>query len=105
MANTKHIKLDDLRPCAKCGDTVVPILYAVEVTQGIIDAKAVNTTLGLAQMMGGNMRIATVMGPNADAVIELSTCRFFMCQMCFVSTLGSEWDGAIKSEPGSPCPT
>ncbi|NJN54002.1 MAG: hypothetical protein HC804_04120 [Anaerolineae bacterium] len=66
-------KTTDLKPCDNCGGPVAPIFYRAELKfrQVMIDMTAVNQVMGTAQILGGNMRLASVMSPNQDILIEL----------------------------------
>jgi hypothetical protein len=80
------MKMKDLRPCDKCGGQIVPVFHIVEVTQAIVDARAVNREYGMVQVMGGSVALASIMGVNEDVVkmVPHST-TLILCQDCGLS--------------------
>lgn len=82
------MKMKDLRGCDRCGGSILPVFHIVEVTQAIVNAKAVNRELGMIQMMGGSMGLARVMGVDEDVVTKVPhSTTLFLCQDC---SLGDE---------------
>lgn len=85
------MKLSELRPCDNCGGPLAPpnVFYVVRMSLALILPGAVNTVLGMTQMFNGNLQLAEVMAPEADAAIiagdeepELMS-EFILCQKCF----------------------
>ena len=84
------MKLSELKPCAACHGKLAPIWYVMRISQAMLNPRAANQTLGLAQMFGGNLALAEVMSPQPDCVLvmgdvepELMT-EIAICQECFM---------------------
>lgn len=61
------MKITELKPCEYCGGPVVPFIHEVTVKRIFIKPDAVNRTLGLSQMLGGNaLGLAEVMRDEDD---------------------------------------
>ena len=82
------MKTSELRPCDKCGGSIMPIFYRlkIEFRQLAIDQAAVNEVVGTAKIYGGNMAMGSIMSPNRDATVEMPGYRIdkdiFLCQSC-----------------------
>jgi hypothetical protein len=94
----KGMKLSEIRPCDACGGTIVPMFYVLRLSMAMFKPQAVNTTMGLMQMFGGNLALAEVMSSQPDAVTvmgdenpELMT-EIIICQECL---LGKPLDMAL----------
>lgn len=77
--------------CAHCdqkiGSTGIPLFYTVTIARHGIDVAAVRAQAGL-EMMLGNVRLAQVMGPNADmthTIMEPATIT--ICERCSTADL------------------
>jgi hypothetical protein len=84
------MKLSEIRPCDNCGKPIAPMFYVVRFSVAMFDAKAVNATMGLAQMFGGQLGIAEAMTSRPDAVSvamdkqpDLMT-ELLICNDCFL---------------------
>jgi len=82
-----QMKLSELKPCFKCGGTVNPFFYQVDLTHIMIDAGKANQALGFAQSMQ-SLRLAEVMGPFDDVTKEIASHKFVLCQACCIEALG-----------------
>lgn len=95
---TSNIALKDLRPCDFCGQPLTrsimgdginnsPMFYQIEIKTVILNAGAINEQLGLAQMLGGSMRLAEVMGARGGEAAQVleepdAVTKLFQCQVC-----------------------
>lgn len=81
------MKMQDLRPCDKCGGEIVPVFHIVEVTQAIVDGAAVNREYATAQMMGGSITLASILGANENVVkLVPHSTKVILCQDCGMSS-------------------
>ena len=84
------MKLSELKPCAACHGKIAPIWYVVRISQAMLNPRAANQTLGLAQMFGGNLALAEVMSPQPDCVLVMGDAEpglmteLSICQNCFL---------------------
>lgn len=81
------MRLSQIQKCAKCGEGLLkcglPITVRFEVQSEKFDEDNIRRAHGMEQMMGGNVAIARVMGPdyelsspNADPV------KGYLCMQC-----------------------
>jgi len=66
--------LSTLRPCDVCNGAHHGVFWEIDVRLGFVETTALNQTLGLAQMLGGSLRLAEAFGP-ADAVMSAPSRR------------------------------
>ncbi len=91
------MKLSEIHPCDNCTGQIVPQFYLLRVSLAIVDAKAMNQVMGLAQQLGGGVNdpkclaIAETMASRPDVFIiagekepSLMT-DVFICEKCFLS--------------------
>ncbi len=80
------MKMKDLRPCDKCGGQIAPVFHVVEVTQAIVDGAAASREYATAQMMGGSITLASILGANENVVkLVPHSTKLFLCQECAMS--------------------
>lgn len=88
------MKLSEMKPCAKCGGKIAPIIYRVTVERHFVNVQAVNTTLGLTQMFNGNLALAEVMTSQPDATQLVDTNTALFCQDCGIGV----WSDVLPPE-------
>ncbi len=81
----KEKELRERATCDVCGQKVLskglPLFYVVTVERYSVDLKALQRQAGLEMMLGNNVPIAQVMGPNEDMAerigeqVKLSVCE------------------------------
>lgn len=81
------MKISELKPCDLCGGPIVPIHYKVTIETLGIDANKVNQTMGFAQMMGGSLPLAEIMGPHDDVLIEMDRQENIVCIKCIMKPI------------------
>ena len=94
------MKLSQVRPCDNCGGKIAPTFYVVRYSIALFKKSAVNTTLGMHQMLGGGcwaLAIAETMSPEPDAVrivmdggdddSKQLTHELFICNDCHVQPI------------------
>lgn len=84
------MELKDLRPCQKCGAAINPFFYKVKVKHCLLNANAINRELGLVQMLGGSMSLASVFSAERELDIDITKEKeFLICQQCFLESFHS----------------
>lgn len=58
------------------------LFYRVKVERHILDLGALQRQSGLAVVLGGNGRLAHVMGPDEDMTNVIETVEFTICENC-----------------------
>lgn len=82
------MKLTDLKPCECCAGPVAPFIHEVTVRRIFIKPDAVNRTLGLNQMLGGDaLGLAEVFSPDGSVTEELDSHTALLCSECAMETL------------------
>ena len=79
------LKLSELRPCDACGGPIASVFRHVTVQIAIVKPQEARAQLGLAQMLGGSLALAEVMGPSPQPVTvedELAV-TLFLCSTCY----------------------
>lgn len=85
------MKTKDLKPCDGCGGPIVPVFYRIQVefNQVMVDVNAANAVLGTAMIFGGNLRMGSLMSPDADVLINLPGFSLkkdiWLCATCILS--------------------
>lgn len=90
------MKLSELKPCAVCGGLLGPIWTVIRVSPALVQPRAANQVLGLAQMFNGNLGLAEVFAPNDSPVViamdkkEHRDCmtELHVCKECAAMKLG-----------------
>jgi hypothetical protein len=71
----KEAELRAAAICAHCkkkiGEARVPLFYRVTINRHMLDLPALQRQNGLAMMLGGNGRLASVMGPDEEMTENL----------------------------------
>lgn len=83
----RAMKQTDFKPCACCGKGVMhtglPLFYRVTIERMGVDSQAVQRQHGLEMMLGGQAKIAHVMGENADMGLPIGAARKgLLCEKC-----------------------
>lgn len=78
---------DQLRPCPICKNGLahsgIPLVWKISVERVGIDARAVQRTAGLEQMLGGNVALANVFSPDNDFGVGLGgPITLVICEPC-----------------------
>lgn len=107
------MKLTELRPCDKCRGPIEKGFYVIEFSQAMVNPRAANEVLGLAQMFGGisGLGIAEAFAPRAEEAVlvfghrdpTLKT-RLIICQRCFLDgplDLALLWERRIQAAKAS----
>ena len=93
------MKLSDLKPCACCaGPLLNPMTgqwYVLRISQAMVNPRAANEVLGLAQYFQGHMGLAEMFAPGTDDAVwvladkdkRLQT-ELHVCFNCFHDKLG-----------------
>lgn len=81
------MKSADLQKCVLCGRGVMhqgmPLFWRITLQRMGIDLAAVQRTTGLEMMMGGNVALARVIGPNEDIAKPFGDERtIVVCESC-----------------------
>ena len=82
------MKASELRPCDNCGGPLVPAPYRVRISQGMFNARATNTVMGLTQHFRGHLGLAEVFAPEPEVLLffedkEPALCtELLLCQEC-----------------------
>lgn len=85
------MKLSEVRPCDNCGHALAPSgnFYVVRTSLALVSPKAYRELVGLSLMLGNNIGLAEVMGPEphvikiaGDENKELLT-EFLLCVDCY----------------------
>lgn len=83
----RAMKQTDFTPCVRCHKGVMhtglPFFYRITIEHMGVDAQAVQRQHGLEMMLGGNAKIANVMGENADMGLPIGDAtKGLLCQKC-----------------------
>jgi hypothetical protein len=86
------MKLSELKPCAICKGKITPMWYVLRFSQAMINPKAGNQVLGMAQYFGGisALHLAEAMSPEPDCVMIFGDAdknlmtEVHICQECFL---------------------
>lgn len=82
------MKQTDIKPCCLCGNGVlhtgVPLFYRITIERMGADRHAIERQTGLEMMLGGQARLANVMGPNENManVIDTFVNKGLVCHSC-----------------------
>ena len=69
----------------KIGHSQESIFYRVKIDLFAIDMKAMRRQDGLTAMLGDNAYLASVMGPDENLAVEMSTTALTVCYTCALS--------------------
>jgi hypothetical protein len=97
------VKLSQLRPCDACGEAIGFCFFRLQVEQHVVDARAVQKHMGLAQMFGGSARahgLAEVFTGDPDDATKKATERHvLLCNDCFcMGKLAAAWEKVGQRE-------
>jgi hypothetical protein len=81
------MKAGDLQKCALCGKGVlhngVPLFWRVSLQRMGVDLAAVQRAAGLEMLLGGNVALARILGPNEDVATPVGEGRtILICEQC-----------------------
>lgn len=83
------MKQSELQPCANCGKGMMHSgqihFYRAEISQQIVDMRAVQRQHGLEMMLGGAAALAQAMSPNDDIAIQCASKTVLLCADCGMS--------------------
>lgn len=89
----KECREEELRDAAKCalcgkgfGHTGLPLFWRVRIQRFGLNAAAANRQQGLAMILGGNGRLALVMGADEVMAREIEGFEFTVCETCACET-------------------
>lgn len=87
LRGLKEKELRELATCVVCGTKVWknrPLAYRVVVETVVLDRAAADRQTGLAMLLGGNGRLAQVMGPDEDLAHTIDTTVNAVCFDCMM---------------------
>lgn len=83
------MKENELRKHARCdickkliGQAGIPLFWTVKIERHIIDMGVVKRQDGLTAMLGGNARLAWVMGTDEEMTKILMSVNLTVCELC-----------------------
>ncbi len=71
--------------CALCGNGIGaagPLFWTAKITSWILDMRALQRQTGMEMMMGGQVALAHLMGPNEDMAKKILDAEITVCQTC-----------------------
>jgi hypothetical protein len=85
------MKISELRNCDYCSGATVPLFYVIRISAAMLTQGA-NSTLGLNQHFGGNLKLAELFSPTGgeDVLIfgdedPALLTTLFICQGCMMA--------------------
>lgn len=88
------MKLSQLRPCDNCDGAVGQCFQLIRTSLVMVNPNIANQVLGMAQILGGDLRLAEVMADSGGAVTVAGDAEpklmseIFLCHKCYATTFG-----------------
>lgn len=95
---TERLRFEDIKPCAKCGGSILPMLYRVNVEALVFDMGKIQQLTGLVGMLHGSAKLAGVFSPHTNYANLFEEKSALICVQCAMTmTVGEFMECVGKS--------
>ena len=82
----KERELREHAKCALCGQGIgkagSSMFWTAKITSWILDMRALQRQTGMEMMLGGEVALAQIMGPNEDMAKKMVDVEITVCETC-----------------------